>query len=53
MPRTSLWMRVPAQRAGLYALSMEFTDAERATLLRALFELSITQATFYDDPSGP
>jgi hypothetical protein len=33
-----------------YALSVEFTDAEWGTLLRALFELSITQSAFDDDP---
>ena len=29
---------------------MEFTDAELATLLRALFELWVTQSAFDDDP---
>lgn len=29
---------------------MEFTDAERATLLRALFELWVAQSAFDDDP---
>ena len=29
---------------------MEFSDLERATLLRALFELWVTQSAFDDDP---
>jgi len=29
---------------------VHFTDAERSTLLRALFELWITQSAFDDDP---
>ena len=29
---------------------MEFTEAERATLLRALFELWVTQSAFDGDP---
>ena len=29
---------------------MDFTDTEPATLLRALFELTVTQSSFDDDP---
>jgi len=31
---------------------VEFTDTERATLLRALFELWVTLSAFDDDPDG-